>query len=223
MQDPFPGSSEIIREAFRIHQAPEAALSALLASLSPATLKQYARPLQSWWYFCREHRYSLYTPGPSEVLEFLAQEMRNIGTYSLNTTRSAVSLLTRNSIGADSLMKRFCKGVSVLKPQRPRYDFIWDPAPIIAELRKLFPYESLPMDKLVKKLVLLLALASGQRCQTIAAVRVSQISMSIDRVVIRVPDRLKTSALGRAQPTFSFSRFSDRKDFCIMGLLEHYK
>ena len=42
---------------------------------------------------------------------------------------------------------------------------------------------------ITKKLVLLLALASGQRCQTLVAIRVSQISFTAERVLIRVPDK----------------------------------
>lgn len=39
---------------------------------------------------------------------------------------------------------------------------------------------------------------------------------------IRVPARLKTSAPGRFQPLLSFSRFTERANLCIIGLLEHY-
>lgn len=91
---------------------------------------------------------------------FLAQELESAGSFfTLNTTRSAVSLLSYNAVGDDPLVKRFCKGVSVLKPSRPRCDHIWDPAPVIAKLSSYFPHEDLPLEKITKKLALLLALA----------------------------------------------------------------
>jgi len=40
-------------------------------------------------------------------------------------------------------MKRFFKVVATLKPQRPRYDYIWDQFPVIDYLATLFPHEDL--------------------------------------------------------------------------------
>jgi len=110
----------------------------------------------------------------------------------------------------------------VLKPSRPRYDFIWDPSPVVSKLAALFPHESLSLEMLTRKLVLLLALASGQRCQTLAAIRVSQVAFTAEKVLIRVPDRMKTSTPGRSQPFMSFPRFKERDDLCIFALLSHY-
>jgi len=154
------------------------------------------------------------------VLAFLAQELQNIGSYStLNTMCSAIALISNNEIGTHHLIKRFCKGASVIKLQKSRYDFIWDPAPVIAKLATLYPYESLQLDVITKKLILLLALGSGQRAQTLAAIKISHIIFSSDKLFIKIPDRIKTSAPGRAQPLLSFSRLVDRPELCIISIL----
>lgn len=141
VEKPFPGSREIIREAFQMQAVPLAALDIFLASLSPATIKQYARPLRNWWTFCQKHSVSPYASDVNRVLEFLTQETQHVGSYStLNNIRSAISLISTTGIGNHPLVKRFCKGVSVLKPQRPHYDFVWDPAPVISKLASIFPY-----------------------------------------------------------------------------------
>ncbi|XP_077277629.1 uncharacterized protein LOC143905862 [Temnothorax americanus] len=221
-QDAFPGCSQVIREAFRIRQVPEPSLDALLASLAPSTLKQYTRPIRAWWSFCRIHKTSPFFPKVSEVLGFLTEELERAGSFStLNTSRSAISLLSCNTIGEDPLIKRFCKGASVLKPPRPRYDHIWDPAPVISKLGTFFPHEDLSLERVTKKLALLLALGSGQRCQTLAALRRSQISITEEKMIFTVPDRIKTSAPGRRQPLLIFSRFTERSNLCIVNLLEH--
>ncbi|KYQ60563.1 hypothetical protein ALC60_00382 [Trachymyrmex zeteki] len=106
---------------------------------------------------------------------------------------------------------------AALKPQRPRYDFIWNPAPVIAKLASIYPYEGIPLRRITTKLVLLLALGMGQR----AAIRLSQISIS-EKIIIRCPDRTKTSAPGRYQPFFCFSRFLEQENLCIVRLTEHY-
>lgn len=140
---------------------------------------------------------------------------------SINTIRSAVSLLMGNEIGNHALVKRFCKGVGALKPPRPRYDFVWDPAPVLTKLAACYPHESLSLETVTKKLVLLLALATGQRVQTLSAFRISEITLH-DKLVIRVSSRLKTSAPGRPQPFFIFSPFVGHDNLCIYSLMKHY-
>lgn len=126
-------------------------------------------------------------------------------------------------MGSHPLVRRFCKGASIIKPPKPRYDFVWDPAPVIAKLAETFPYNNnLSLKNITKKLALLLALGSGQRAQTLAAIRIPQISFSDDKLVIRISDRIKTSAPGRTQPLLVFSRFRNRPELCIFSLLKYY-
>ncbi|XP_011866158.1 PREDICTED: uncharacterized protein LOC105561098 [Vollenhovia emeryi] len=223
MEKPFPGCREVIREAFLAQAVPASALDVMLASLSAATIKQYSHPLRAWWNFCHRNQVSPFCPEIDRVLEFLIQEIRRVGSYStFNTMRSAISLVTGGAIGSHPLIKRFAKGISVIKPPRPKYDFIWDPAPVIARLAKIFPYEPLDLSTITKKLVLLLALGSGQRVQTLAAIRVSQIYRETNRLIIKIPDRIKTSGPGRSQPLLTFARFPDRPELCILTILDHY-
>ena len=120
------------------------------------------------------------------------------------------------------MIKRFCKGASHLKPPRPKYNYVWDPEPVIAKLASLYPHDSLSLEILSKKLLLLLALGSGQRCQTLSLLKISQITESDDILFIRVPDRIKTSAPGRAQPLLQFPRFHQKKELCIASILKLY-
>jgi len=141
---------------------------------------------------------SLYSPSVTQVLEFLAQELPNISSYSsLNTMRSAISLISHNEIGNHSIIRRFYKGVASIKPPRPRYDFVWDPAPVIARLALIYPYDSVPLKIITKKLVFLLALGTGHRVQTLCSRKLSQISLK-EKLIIRIPDRFKTSKPSRS-------------------------
>lgn len=197
-------------------------MPALFASLSDATIKQYSRPLRSWWEYCQRHRMSCYSPTVPQTLDFLSRELSTVSSYSsLNTVRSAISLVSQNEIGNHPMVRRFCKGVAALKPPRPRYDYVWDPAPVIAKLATIYPYDSVNLKTITKKLVLLLALGTGQRAQTLAFIRLSQLFLD-EKLIIRIPDRIKTSAPGRAQPLFCFSRFTERENLCIVRLTEIY-
>lgn len=129
MAKPFPGGRELIREAFRFQEVPSAALDIILASLSSATIQQYTRPLRNWWIFCQDHKICPFSPEIDYVIAFLTQELRNVSSYStLNTMRSAISLISDSGIGKHPLVKRFCKEASINKQQKSRYDFTWDPA-----------------------------------------------------------------------------------------------
>lgn len=185
-------------------------------------VKQYSHHLRSWWNFCRCHRASLYTPSVSQFLKFLAEQLPNINSYSsLNTMRSAISLISQNEIGNHSMIRRFCKGIAALKPPRAHYEFIWDPAPVITKLASIYPYDSSILEVLTKKLMLLLALASGHHAQTLSLIRISQISLG-QKLIIRISDRIKISAPGHSQPFFCFPRFANHDSLFIVRLLEHY-
>ncbi|KYN15066.1 hypothetical protein ALC57_12608 [Trachymyrmex cornetzi] len=121
MDEPFPGGREIIRRSFQSQTAPPVALDTLIASLSSSTINQYIRPLRDWWKFCQTQKVSTFSPRVDQVLTFLAHELQKAGSYStLNTSRSAISLISDSNIGNHPMIKRFCKGASILKPQKPR-------------------------------------------------------------------------------------------------------
>jgi len=85
----------------------------------------------------------------------------------------------------------------------------------------IYPYDSVPLKIITKKLVLLLALGTGHRVQTLCSIKLSQISLK-DKLIIRIPDRIKTSKPGRCQPLLCFSRFENHENLCIVRLTEQY-
>jgi len=147
----------------------------------------------------------------SQILEFLAQELSKMSSHSsLNTIKSVISLISHDEIGNHPLIKRFCRGVAVIISSQPSYDYVWDSVLIISKLTSIFPYETISLKIITKKLVLLLALGTGHRAQTLQAIRISQIFLG-EKLIIRIPDRIKTSAPGRSQPLFFFSHFNSQR------------
>ncbi|KYM97753.1 hypothetical protein ALC62_11564 [Cyphomyrmex costatus] len=222
MEQDFPGGREIIRQAFLLRGTPASALDATLASLSKHTIAQYTKPLRLWWSFCMKEKICYFAPPVSAVLEFLSACLPNTGSYSsLNTYRAAISLLTAEEIGSHPLVKRFFKGVACLKPQRPRYDFTWDPSPVVQYLASLYPHENLSLELISKKVAALLALTTAQRVQTLAAIQLSQIAVS-DKVIIKISTRLKTSGIGQSQPLLIFKQFVERPELSIFSLIKFF-
>ena len=72
-----------------------------------------------------------------------------------------------NTVGTHPLISRFMKGVYTLGPPVPRYEYTWDVHIVFDYFRKLAPADSLNLKNLTLKLVMLIALVSAQRSQTI--------------------------------------------------------
>ena len=81
--------------------------------------------------------------------------------------------------------------------------------------------ESLSLEKLTHKLVLLLALTTAQRVQSLAAIKISYLLESPEGFELQIPDLLKTSAPGVAQPFFNF-KYYDKKELCVATHIKHY-
>lgn len=119
-------------------------------------------------------------------------------------------------------MRRFFKGVSALKPSKPKYALTWDPTPVITYLASLWPQEDLSLELLTHKLATLLILASMQRVQTLPLIKRNNIQFVEETVIIKISDRVKTSGINRSQPLLIFRHFKDQPALSIVPLLQFY-
>ena len=93
-------------------------------------------------------------------------------SYSgINTARSALSTVIvppdGGSFGNHPLVSRFLKGVFESRPSLPCYKDIWDVSVVLDYLKTLPPLEELNLKDITHKTVVLVALLSGQCCQTV--------------------------------------------------------
>lgn len=82
--------------------------------------------------------------------------------------------------------------------------------------------ETLELKELTFKLVCLLALATAHRVQTLSLIKRKDISVTNDKVTIKITEPIKTSRAGNPQPTFIFPYFANRKEACVARVLLHY-
>lgn len=195
----------------------------MLSSLSQNTKSQYASSLKLWWNYCNGKGIDALEVQTHDVLDFLAECLQKGSSYgTLNNHRSALSLISKNNLTQDDLIKRFFKGVFKLRPTFPKYSYTWDPAIVLDYLGNLYPNETLTLDLLSKKLVTLIALATGQRCQTLSLIRMSNISISSDQIVILITDLIKTSKVGKKQPSLDLPFFRQRPNVCPAKIVVDY-
>lgn len=124
-----------------------------LTLISRATIAQYSKPLRLKWFFCNQRRINCFAPSETAVLEFLSFFFLRSGSYSiLNSYRSATSLICTEKVNLHPLVRRFFKGVTTLRPQKARYNFVWHPFQFSSYLVTLYPYKELSLELSSKNL-----------------------------------------------------------------------
>ncbi|XP_068994070.1 uncharacterized protein [Neodiprion pinetum] len=219
----FPGCREVIGQAFVMTGVPQESVPVVMASLSEGTIKRYRKALSLWWDFCQKKRANPFQAPVSSVLEFLTVSLSHVKTYgTLNSYRSALALIVIGDIGQQPVIKRFFRGVAQLRPQSAKYEEIWDPDPVLCYLKTLWPHDTLSFEDLTKKLVMLLALVTAQRVQTLSKIRLSCIDKTDTEIKVKIIDRIKTSGLGRKQPLLCLPFFEKQPKLCVATVLDCY-
>lgn len=195
----------------------------MLASLSDNTLKQYSVTLKLWWQFCMDNNSSVFDDSISSVLNFLTEQFSKGCSYgSLNSHRSALSLFLGDMIGSDDRIRRLLKGAYKIKPNRPKYTSTWDPQVVLNCISNWHPNVKLSIERITKKLVILLALCTAHRVQTLSLIKLENISIVHDGIKIAITDTIKTSAPGREQPVLFLPYFRENLNICPASVLKDY-
>ncbi|VEN38061.1 unnamed protein product [Callosobruchus maculatus] len=199
MAENYPGGRHLISEALKRGGVPEDCLEVSLASITEATIKQYNGGLKQWWLFRKARGLDIYSAPVPEVLEFFATYFKKGASSTvLNSYRAALSQILGPNLTSDFRISRFFKGIHSLRPSLPKYTHTWDPSVVLTYIRGM--PDKLSLEDLSYKLAMLLALATGQRVQTLASIELDNIIKLDKGVEIQITKRLKTSGKGRTQP-----------------------
>lgn len=164
-----------------------------------------------------------YTVGSSEVLRFLTfQFNKGLSAGSLNSIRLAISFISNQDLGNDPLIKRFFKGVFRARPLKAKYDVIYDIDPLLKKIISSYTLKDLGLSLLSEKLVILLALGTAQRVQTISLFKLSNIEKTGDGYRVKISDFIKTSRPGNALPIINLPCIPNNLELCIACTLTKY-
>lgn len=156
------------------------------------------------------------------ILSCLSKKYEEVAAFgTLNTMRSAISLIISEDISGSPILLRFFKGIYHLRPSTPRYNSTWDVDVVLRTLEDWGPSEQLDLRKLTLKLTMLLALGSAFRVQSLALINFKLIRINEEGVEIRVKDRIKTTRPGAKQPYVYFPLFENEK-LCIARTISCY-
>lgn len=222
METDYPGCQSLITRSFHLREISAATIKIILASITNATWKQYNSSLKRWWIYCKYNSLNPLSGDVNTLLKFFTCEFDKGASYgTLNTVRSALSFLLSPELIADSKIRRFFKGVYMLRPCAPRYDFTWDPEIVLKHLNSIDSQKT-SLDILTKKLAVLLALATAHRAQTLSLIDVRNIIFGPDSIEIKIPDRIKTSRRNTFQPILVLKFFSQKPNICVAKNLQIY-
>ena len=204
-------------------------LNIILDSWRTGTRKQYQTYVTAWLKFCKDTSISYIHPTLQQVLDFLTHQSKTVGYSAVATARSALSsFITVDGIkvGEHPLVSRFMSGLFNQKPALPRYTETWNPQ-IVLDYLKTFPgVDSMSLKQLTLKILMLMALLSAQRTQTLQKLSLEEMCISPGKYTIYISSLLKqTSAKGgqnRHLFPVQFRSFTLDKRLCVVELLEAY-
>lgn len=136
---------------------------------------------------------------------------------------STIIVLDGNkSFGDHPLVTRLLKGVFNTKPALPKYKIVWNVNSVLDYLKTLHPPKSLSLKDLSLKLTMLLALLSGQRCQTLHALNMKDMFITENKVEFVISDLLKTTKPGKPRTKLEFQSYDKDPSLCVVRYLSEY-
>ena len=167
------------------------------------------------------------SPSISEAVNFLAHLYKSgLGYSAICVARSALSSYLNIAdvvdFGQHKIVRRFMKGVFELKPVLPKYSHTWDGDTVLNLLECYAPNDKLTLKELSHKLVMLLALLTGQRCQTIHKLSVKSMKSEDNKCVFYITSLLKQSKQGKHLAPIELLSFPRNKNICVVGVIKEY-
>ena len=202
------------------------ALKILSASWRMGTEKRYNSHVDRFVKFCRE-RYTDPIQATTEMgIEFLTEYFKTgVGYSSVNSAPSALPSIKKPvcnvPFGKSPLVCRFLKGVFNIRPALPRYVATWDVTKVFTFVKSKPTLTNCDLKTLSHRLAILLCLTTGQRDQTIKCLNLDCIKISSDKVVLFVPETLKTTRPGHHLPPIELKTFKD-SEICVVAHLKQY-
>lgn len=180
------------------------AITICLAGVSKSTTSQYLTYLIKFKKFCDNLNIEDYLNPPLEIgIEFLTSLHKQGLSYStINIARSMLShyvhvqgLSKDVDFGKHALTTRFMKGIFKLNPPKSKHIVTWNVKKVLDLLRNKINSE-LTLKELSQKCLMLLALCTGQRAQTLTALNLDNLIKEENRFTFTFSKILKTSRPG---------------------------
>ena len=205
------------------------AMNICISGLATSTREQYSSHIQMFEKFCAGQGITNYlATNISTAIEFLTVLFKDGKSYStINSARSALShhlTLLDCSPGTDfgthPLTSKFMRGVFKLRPTVSKYKCTWD-VKLVLDLLRTWNNNKISMKNISLKCVMLLALSSGLRMQTLANLNLDNMLVFAKKMVFTFSTVLKASKPGNNKAV-EFFKFEDDLSICPLTCIKSY-
>ena len=114
------------------------------------------------------------------------------------------------------------KGVFRSRPPVPRYEATWDVQVVLSHLASFAPVNQLDLKSLTHKLVMLVALVSAQRMQSIHLLDLQLMKTGTDMVEFAFPTHIKQSRPGYKNSSLQLKAYPADPGLCVVTHLREY-
>lgn len=199
----------------------------IMASWRPGTQRQYNVYIRKWFSYCHKKQISSVQVPINCVLDFLAELYEQGLKYTaINSARSALSALgiviDGFAVGSHPLVIRFLKGVYNLRTPVSRYCEVWDVNKVLDYLKTLSPLNELNLKQLTLKLVMLIALTTASRSQSLHLLTTVNMVKEPSKYILYYSGPLKQSRPGYKTPVAELCSYSLDKRLCVYSAVTEY-
>ena len=154
----------------------------LMTSWKDGTKTQYSLYYKKWRTYCLVNKVDHVKPNDFQLCSFLRElSEKGYSAGAINAARCSLScLLPRQENGETRgrafWVSRAVRAAGIKNPAKPKYPHFWDVAIVFNLFQMWGVNRKLSLERLTKKLVVLLLLITGQRGQMIPALSLDELT-----------------------------------------------
>lgn len=125
-------------------------------------------------------------------------------------------------VGSNAIIIRFMKGVYNLRPSEPKYCKTWDVSNVLGYLRKLSPIKFISLKDLTLKLVMLIAIITASRVQSLHLLTLNGLEKNFHSYTIFFDGLLKQNRPSWSQNCIELFAYPPDRRLCVTFVLKEY-
>ena len=201
------------------------ATNIILNSWRESSHQQYGTYISKWLLFCSKREINPVRPSITMAVEFLTELYDlGLGYSSINTARCALSAIlecpssSNSTFGQSVDVKRFMKGIFQSRPALPRYNKTLDVQTMLQYLSSMKDTKDLTLKDLSLKLVILVALTTVQRGQSLHLMDTANMVHEQNSLVFMLGSAIKQTKPGRSssERTTKLTAYPPDEKLCVV-------
>lgn len=226
-----PVSLSFMRRLYKDRGFSENATNIILQSWRQSSQKQYDGHIRKWLSFCSQRQVNPTSPSVEVAVEFLTTLYESGLSYSsINSARCALSAIldkpdsAQPTFGEHPDVKRFMKGIYQTRPPLPRYSKTWDVNLVLQYIGSMDASQDLSLRDLTFKLVMLVALTTAQRSQSIHLLDITGMVKEETSYTFLLDSNIKQSKPGgtSSELVVKLSAYPHDKKLCVVNTCSVY-